>query len=153
MSETFNKPRILPLAWLILALIAGFALHRYCPIVTLIPGPFHWAGLAFTVPGLALLLHAGVSFIKAKTGLLPFSDATSLVTDDFYRFSRNPMYLGMVLLLFGVATVLGSLSALFPVVAFAWIIDRQFIRNEEAFLLEKFGEEYQAYMRRVRRWF
>ena len=153
MSESFIKPRMLPLAWLTLALIAAFVLHRCCPIVTLVPGPFHWAGLAFTIPGLALLLHSGVSFIKAKTGLLPFSDASSLVTNDLYRFSRNPMYLGMVLLLFGVSVLLGSLSTLFPVIAFAWIIDRQFIQNEEIFLLEKFGEKYEVYLQQVRRWF
>ena len=152
MPESFKKPRIYPLVWLFLALVAVFALHRWFPVATLIPEPFNRLGLIFTVPGLALLLHAGASFIRAKTGLLPFSDATHLVTDGLYRFSRNPMYLGMAMFLLGVAVILGSLSVYAPVIVFIRIIDRQFIRNEEIFLEETFGEEYMAYTQKVRRW-
>lgn len=152
MTQSFKKPRIVPLAWLALALVTVFALHRWNPIATLIPRPYHWTGLIFSIPGLALLLHAGASFIKAKTGLLPFSDASKLVTDGLYRFSRNPMYLGMVLFLLGMAVLLGSVGAFLPVIIFAWIIDHQFIRNEEIFLQEIFGDKYQAYVKKVRRW-
>jgi protein-S-isoprenylcysteine O-methyltransferase Ste14 len=151
-TDSFKKPRIFPLAWLVIALIALFCLHRWLPIATWIPTPFNRAGIVLTVPGLAIILYSGASFLKAKTGLLPFSQPTQLVTDGLYRFTRNPMYLGMVMLLLGLAVWLGSLSAFFPVVLFAWIIDHQFIRNEELFLLEVFGDEYRAYQRKVRRW-
>jgi protein-S-isoprenylcysteine O-methyltransferase Ste14 len=151
-SQPYNKPRILPLAWLALAFMATAALHRWCPVVTLVPNPLHWIGLIFIIPGLALLLHSGLSFIRAKTGLVPFSKASSLVTHGFFRFSRNPMYLGMVILLLGTAIYLGSVGAFPPLIVFAWIIDHQFIRNEEIFLAQTFGEDYRAYMRQVRRW-
>ena len=152
MSEPSSKPKIYPLAWLLLAVLAIYALDRFLPIAGLIPAPLHWAGLIFMLPGILILLHSGASFVRAKTGLLPFSEATTLVTSGLFRFTRNPMYLGMVLFLLGLAVLLGSLSALIPVAVYAWIIDRQFIRNEEVFLQEIFGEEYLAYMRRVRRW-
>lgn len=147
-----NQPRGYPLAWLALALIAMICLNRWLPMIQVIPAPYHWTGLVLTVPGLALVLHSGAAFLKAKTGLLPFSEATRLVTDGLYRFTRNPMYLGMLSFLAGLAVFLGSVSALVPVVLFAWIIDRQFIRNEEKFLAELFGAEYREYRQRVRRW-
>ncbi len=152
MSKPFSKPKVLPLAWMSMALMASYALDRWYPIATVIPRPFHWAGLALTVPGLALLFHSAVLFIRQKTGLLPFSEASSLVSSGLYRFSRNPMYLGMLVFLLGVALFLGSVSALYPVIVFGWIIHYRFIRNEELFLAERFGEEYKAYRKKVRRW-
>ena len=140
------------MVWLSVALIAVYALDRWWPVANLVSPPFHWAGLIFAIPGLLVLLHSGASFIRAKTGLLPFSAATVLVTGGLFRFSRNPMYLGMVFILLGVALFLGSLSALAPVIIYVWIIDRQFIRNEEIFLGEIFGTEYEDYKDRVRRW-
>lgn len=152
MTDPIKKPKMYPLAWLLIALLSMFALHYWLPLANLFPPPWHWLGLVFIIPGILILLHSGLSFIRAKTGLLPFSEATSLVTNGLYRFTRNPMYLGMVLFLLGVAIFLGSLSALSPVIIYSWIIDRQFIRAEEQFLQEIFGEEYLTYLRRVRRW-
>ena len=152
MSDPAHKPRLYPLAWLLMAMLVICALDRWLPVAGLLPPPFHRFGLLIMLPGILILLHSGASFIKAKTGLLPFSEATTLVTGGLYRFTRNPMYLGMVLFLLGVAVYLGSLSALIPVAAFAWVIDRQFIRNEEIFLTGIFGDEFREYMKRVRRW-
>lgn len=152
MSEPFRKPRIYPLAWFALGLTAMICLDRWLPVVTLIPQPSNWFGLVLTVPGLAVVLHSGAVFLKARTGLLPFSEATRLVTGGPYRYTRNPMYLGMVTFLAGFAVILGSVSAFVPVILFAWIIDRQFIQNEEKFLLAEFGTEYREYMLKVRRW-
>lgn len=152
MAEPAHKPRLYPLAWLLIALLAIYLLDRWLPFAGLLPAPYHQLGLIILVPGILILLQSGASFLKAKTGLLPFSEATTLVTGGLYRYTRNPMYLGMVLFLLGVALFLGSLGALIPVAAFAWIIDRQFIRNEEIFLAGIFGDEFRDYMRQVRRW-
>ena len=141
-----------PLAWLLVALLSMFALHHWLPLANLIPPPWRQSGVVLIIPSILILLYSGLSFIKAKTAMLPFSGATALVTDGLYRFTRNPMYLGMVLFLLGVAILLGSLRALVPVIAYIWIIDRQFIRNEELFLQGIFGKEYLAYRKRVRRW-
>jgi len=152
MSESAHKPRLYPLVWLLITLLAMYVLDRWLPVAGLLPQPFHRLGLVFMVPGILIVLHSGASFLKAKTGLLPFSEATTLVTGGLFRYTRNPMYLGMVLFPLGVALYLGSLSALIPVAAYTWIIDRLFIRNEEVFLTETFGDEFEEYMKRVRRW-
>ena len=62
------------------------------------------------------------------------------------------MYLGLVLVLLGVAVALGTLGAFLPIPLFVWIIQKRFIEGEERFLTEIFGDEYLAYRRRVRRW-
>ena len=83
---------------------------------------------------------------------MPFDEATTLVTGGSYRFTRNPMYLGMVLILLGAALGRGSLGAFLPIPAFVWVIRRQFVLPEERFLEEAFGDAYRAYKQRVRRW-
>ena len=99
------------------------------------------------VPPVSLLAFRGVG-----TGIVPFDPATALVTGGLYRYTRNPMYLGMVLLLVGVAIALGSLGAWLPIPVFVWIIQARFIVGEERFLEQTFGESYVAYKRGVRRW-
>jgi protein-S-isoprenylcysteine O-methyltransferase Ste14 len=90
--------------------------------------------------------------VTAQTTIKPYETSSALVTGGPYRFSRNPIYLGMVLFLVGLNLGLGSWSPLLAIPAFAFIIERRFIRAEEAALLRRFGDEYETYRRRVRRW-
>jgi len=92
------------------------------------------------------------AFRKAGTGIRPFEEATSLVTTGFYRFTRNPMYLGMFLMLIGVAILLGSIGAVFPAIVFIMIIRNNFVLGEEQFMEASFGQQYLDYKARVRRW-
>ncbi|HET6565208.1 MAG TPA: isoprenylcysteine carboxylmethyltransferase family protein [Xanthomonadales bacterium] len=148
----FRKPRIFPPFWLLLCALALFALDRWLPLVQLYPSlPRTWNWLLLA-PGLVLIIIAMGGFIKAKTGAVPFSKSTVLVTGGIYRFTRNPMYLGMALVLAGAAIRLGSLSAWLPVVFFVFIIQRQFVRNEEIFLSAIYGDEFHQYCRKVRPW-
>lgn len=148
----FKKPRIFPPVWLLIAALAMYALHRWLPLIqlyeTLRGG---WTFLLF-LPGLILALIAIYGFRKAKTGAVPFSKSTTLVTDGVYRFTRNPMYLGMALLLAGLAIKLGSLGAWLPIPLFVAIIQRQFIVNEEIFLTAIYGDQYRQFCQKVRRW-
>jgi protein-S-isoprenylcysteine O-methyltransferase Ste14 len=75
-----------------------------------------------------------------------------LVTSGWYRITRNPMYLGMVVVLCGVALMAGSVGAWLPLPAFIAVIHYRFIRGEERFLEEIFGQPYRDYRARVRRW-
>lgn len=148
----FRRPRILPPAWLALALSAMFALDRWLPLAALpLPARVPMA-LLFIAVGFGMLATAIVAFLRARTGLIPFSESTALVTSGFYRVTRNPMYLGMVLLLIGSAIWLGSLGAWLPVPPFVWIIRERFIRPEERFLRDIHGAPYDDYCRKVRRW-
>ena len=92
-------------------------------------------------------------FKQAGTGLEPFDAATVLVTTGFYRVTRNPMYLGMFLMLLGVAFLMGSIGALLPVSIFILIIRNNFVLGEERFMQATFGQQYLQYKSEVRRWF
>jgi len=148
----FKKPRIFPPFWLIISGLAMAALHGWLPLLQLYPTLPAWFGWFLAIPGLVLIIIALGGFKRAKTGAVPFSKSTTLVTGGIYRFTRNPMYLGMALILAGVAIRLGSLSAWLPVIFFVFIIQRQFVRNEEIFLTAIYGDEFRQYCQKVRRW-
>lgn len=111
-----------------------------------------WTAGLLIVTGLALNVQGSRRFTEAGTPIKPLSPSTTLVVRGVFRVSRNPMYLGMVLILVGAAVGLGSALALAVVVIFAVYIQVCFIRREEAMLARRFGAEYEAYRRRVRRW-
>jgi len=148
-----SKRRIVPPVYLLLTIVLMVVLHRILPIVQVISAPYRHAGWLLVVAGVAIGAIASAAFGRAGTPVVPFERSTALVTDGLFRYTRNPMYLGMVILLLGIAIVLGTLSAFLPISVFVWIIQRQFIEGEERFLAEIFGEAYDKYRQRVRRWF
>jgi protein-S-isoprenylcysteine O-methyltransferase Ste14 len=105
------------------------------------------AGLWFWLDG-----ESSIRFSRAGTAVIPFKPTTALVTGGAYRFTRNPIYLGMATLYVALAVGLGILwSFLFlPFVLLA--VDRFVIVREERYLERKFGQQYTEYRRRVRRW-
>lgn len=133
-------------------LLAGWVAELVAETPSL-PSPY---GAVAAVVGVACFLvldgRASVLFAKRKTGIPPWTPATTLVTDGPYRLTRNPMYLGMALLYLGLALGFGLMwgLALFPVVLL--IIDRAVIKREEAYLEAKFDGAYNDYRARVRRW-
>ena len=147
-----RKRKIVPPVYLLLTLIAMTALHFLVPIARIIPPPWSYAGAGLVVLGFGIAAAAAGAFARAGTPVIPFERSTALVTSGLYRFTRNPMYLGMVIVLLGTAVLFGTLSPFLPVPIFAWIIQTRFILGEERFLEEIFGEEYLAYKRSVRRW-
>ena len=149
---TVRKTKMLPPIWFLLALIAMLALHFIVPITRLIPEPWNWLGVIAIVAGVALAFTGARLFRRRGTGVVPFSLVTRLVTEGPYRFTRNPMYLGMVTTLAGVAIVFGTLSPWFAIPLFAWWINHRFIAQEEVMLEEHFGADYLAFKKRVRRW-
>jgi protein-S-isoprenylcysteine O-methyltransferase Ste14 len=147
-----RKRKILPPVYLLLTLGAMLAMHFALPIVRLIQPPYSLAGWLLVVAGLAVSAIAAGAFRRAGTPVVPFERSTVLITGGLFRYTRNPMYLGLVVLLLGIAIAMGTLGAFLPVPVFVWIIQKWFIEGEERFLTEIFGDEYRAYQRRVRRW-
>ncbi len=146
------KRIIYPPMWLAIGVIVIFACNE------LFPGPrftgltSQLAGGALILAGLALLVIAGGLFKQAGTDLIPFRNVSALVTTGVYRYSRNPMYLGMALVLLGTAVTVGASTALAVPLVFCVIIEFRYIRPEEEMLLQLFPEEFPDYCRRVRRW-
>ena len=128
------------------------ALHFLAPTCHLIPGRLVLIGVPFIVLGLVMIVTPARSFDRVQTAIDPFGSPSHLVTDGWFRISRNPMYLGMVSALLGAAILFGTLAPLLVVPLFMLLIDRRFIRHEEATLNASFGAAYAEYRRRVRRW-
>lgn len=144
--------RILPPLWFLLMLCLMLGLHTWLPMGQYIRAPWNFLGLALLLFGAFLGVVSARSFLREGTGLVPFDEAKVLVTHGFFQYSRNPMYLGMALMLLGTSGFLGSFSSLLPVPLFMVIIHRRFILAEEKFLEDAFGEAYLSYQASVRRW-
>jgi protein-S-isoprenylcysteine O-methyltransferase Ste14 len=147
-----KSTRLMPTSWLLIALVAMAALRFVFPIAKVIPGPWGLAGIVLLAMGVAMNLAADRAFHKAGTTVKPFEESSALLTNGAFRLTRNPMYLGFVLILAGVAALLGSLTPWLVVPAFAIVIDRMYITVEERMLAAKFGPAWQEYSRKTRRW-
>jgi protein-S-isoprenylcysteine O-methyltransferase Ste14 len=143
---------ILPPTYLLAAMIAMIALHFVLPLTTIVPMPWNLFGLIPVALGGALNLVADRAFKVVKTTVKPFEESSVLVTDGAFRISRNPMYLGYVLILLGLGVMMRSLGPLLVIPVFAVLMDRIFIEVEEQMLQDGFGEAWEAYKGRVRRW-
>jgi len=147
-----KRKRILPPTYLLTAIVAMVALHFLLPIRKVIPAPFNYLGVVPMLLGGGISTWASNIFNKAGTTVKPFEDSSRLVTEGPYRFSRHPNYLGMVVLLAGLAALLGSITPPAVIPAFVWLITRKFISVEEKAMAEAFPEAYRRYSERVRRW-
>ena len=146
-----NK-KILPPTWLLLCIVLMFVLHFFMPLKTVIPSPYKYLGAVFIVLGIWINLSADGLFKRHDTTVKPFEKSTSLVIKGPFKFSRNPMYLGFVIILLGMSIMLGSVSSFSgPVILFI-VMDRCFITAEEKMLAEEFGSEFEEYKKQVRRW-
>jgi protein-S-isoprenylcysteine O-methyltransferase Ste14 len=148
--------RIFPPAVPLLTVLAGIGLNRLWPIDlgVGIPAPArYWLGGAIVL-GSILCLGAWPVFLLRQSGQSenPWKPTLQIVERGPFRFTRNPMYLQMVLVCIGIAAMLMNWWILLLTPVCAWLLERLAILPEEAYLERKFGETYRAYTRRVRRW-
>lgn len=133
------------LAWLLARLTSDFTypLHARVPVAALLP-----------LAGISIAVWGGLVFRKARTTVNPHTPerSTSIVQTGPYRFTRNPMYLGLSFVLLGFCAFLANPLSFIAAAAFVIYITRFQIMPEERALLEKFGEPYASYKRSVRRW-
>lgn len=150
----FLEHRIPPPLVAVLVAIAMWAVADIGPQWPIPPFPRNVIAVLFALAGVAVDLTALATFRSARTTFNPLRPgrATSLVTHGLYRITRNPMYLGSVLLLLGWAVYLCALLPFAGIAVFVVYITRFQIRPEERALAARFGEEYADYAARVRRW-
>jgi protein-S-isoprenylcysteine O-methyltransferase Ste14 len=144
--------KILPPVYFSLALVAMAGLHFLWPVARYLSLPGGLIGLLPLSIGIALNVAADRQFKRHQTTVKPFERSSALVATFPFSVSRNPMYLGITLMLVGVALLLGTVSPLLPAAAFPVLMDVYFIRAEERMLAEAFGSEWERYRARVRRW-
>jgi protein-S-isoprenylcysteine O-methyltransferase Ste14 len=153
MSESpAPRVRVMPPVYLLAAIVVMAALDWLLPGGSALPVPWRWLGLVPLIGGLLLGGLAARLFRKHQTTIKPGQVSNLLMSGGPYRLTRNPIYVGMVLVLAGVATLLGGIAEWFVLPVFIWLIARNVIPVEESMLEERFGREYQAYRVRVRRW-
>ncbi len=146
--------KVPPVAQVIVTAAAMYGVSKVLPALK-----FSLAGSTALAVGLAVIgLSSGImgvtQFKKAQTTPNPqaLEKVSSLVTSGIYNYSRNPMYLGLVLMLLAWALYLSHLLAFVLVPVFILYITRFQIQPEERMMSRKFGKSYQAYLSKVRRW-
>ena len=104
--------------------------------------------------GMLILINPIFKFIKSKTTIDPikFKKVNKLITSGIYRYSRNPMYLGLLILVTSTSIFYLNIFTITTPVFFYFWINRFQIKREEIFLTKKFGKEYLLYKTKTRRW-
>jgi protein-S-isoprenylcysteine O-methyltransferase Ste14 len=148
--------RVFPPAVPLLTILLGVGLNRLWPLALgfELPMPWnYWIGAGIVIGAILGLGWYSVTLLR-RTGQSenPWKPTTEIVNRGPFRFTRNPMYLQMVLVCIGFALILANIWILLLTPICAWVLYEFAILPEEAYLERKFGEKYLAYKRGVRRW-
>lgn len=145
-------PPILP----IVTIVAGYILGRFLPLFPDSPLPTperYWiGGLIAAAAVVIFIVFPFLQFSKSGQDPAPWTPTPEIVVEGMYKFTRNPMYVGMLLFCIGFAIILSSVWILILTPVCGWLIYNIAIRHEEVYLEEKFGDSYRAYKEKVRRW-
>lgn len=145
--------RILPPIWFVIFISTGYLVHYFVPAARVFDFGDTIIGIGLIVFGLVISNYSSVLFAREKTEILPTSATNSkLITYGPYHYTRNPMYLGMIAILFGVAAWVGTLPLYVAAVVFFCLFNFVIIPFEEGKLSRIFGEQYGTYKKKVRRW-
>jgi len=150
-QPNINKNIHPPVVALMFIVIAYF-LGRFLPIPLVVPMGVRNIGLFLTFIGFLLGVGAFLEFRKARTTLDPHGSAKQVVTSGIYRFTRNPIYLGFLLMVIGLPLNSGLIWGLIVSPLYVILMTRLVIEREEAYLEKKFKDQYTGYRSRVRRW-
>jgi protein-S-isoprenylcysteine O-methyltransferase Ste14 len=140
-----------PLIYLVFFLV-GVGLQRFVPVPPLPIGAARVVGGVLALLWVLLTAWSFRRFWSAGTSVIPVRPTTALVVEGPYRFTRNPMYVGLLLLYTGVACWFGLVWPLLLAPVLVWVIGVWVIAREERYLDRKFGQEYRQYRSQVRRW-
>ena len=132
--------------------ITAIVLHYLFPITILIPFPYNLLGLLIIGLGVHLVLQSVLLLRSYSTTVEVDRNPSSLVTQCPYSYSRNPIYLGFLLIAMGTAITLSSLSSFIAPIIFFLVVNTIIIPFEENRLQKNFGIEYERYKGSVRRW-
>lgn len=154
-TKDYADVAVMPPVLFLGALALGYGLTRYFPIGPGLASPNGLAltvGLVFMASGLALVVFPARRLRRAGTSVMPGEPAHALVKEGAFRVTRNPIYIGFVLVYFGLAIALTSVWILVLLMPVLVILHRGVVLREEAYLEWKFGDAYRRYAERVPRW-
>lgn len=115
--------------------------------------PYNLLGILFLISGIYLAQSSKNLFLKKETNVNTFDKPNKFITEGFYKYSRNPMYLGFVIALLGISILYqGSISSILGLILFIVIVDRWYIKFEENLMFDKFGDDYVKYCKKTKKW-
>jgi protein-S-isoprenylcysteine O-methyltransferase Ste14 len=144
--------KIMPTSYFLILLLLLIPFHFILPIVKLNYSPYNYIGIVLILFGGFINLWTDALLKKGETTVKPHLKPSNLIISGPFKFTRHPMYLGMLSILLGAAVIAGSLvSFIFPLI-YIGLMEILFIPMEERNLVEAFGEGYTEYRKKVRKW-
>ena len=156
MAKEQDRPNISPMVHpplvAVFFIVLAYFLGRFIPLPITVPLVLRYLGLVLTFAGFLLGIAAFMEFRRARTTVDPHGTTKHLVTSGIYRFTRNPIYLGFLLMVIGLPLISGLYWGLVLAPFYMMTMSRLVIEREEVYLERKFKGEYTDYTSRVRRW-
>jgi len=156
MAKEQDRPNINPMLHppliAVMFIVIAYFLGRFAPLPFVAPVWLRYVGLFITFVGFLLGIGALVEFRKARTTLDPHGSVKQLVTSGIYRFTRNPIYLGFLLMVIGLPLNSGLYWGVLMAPFYVILTNRLIIEREEMYLGKKFKDAYSDYKSHVRRW-
>ena len=147
-ARVFIPPPLFPIVFILL----GVLLERFWPL-TIPEGPLvYWLGRGLALAGLAVVIYAVIRFRRAATAFLHGKPTSTIITDGIFGFSRNPVYVSLLVLQLAAALILNTYWIMITVPLTVAGLDLYVIRREEEYLSRKFGRTYDDFKAKVRRW-
>jgi protein-S-isoprenylcysteine O-methyltransferase Ste14 len=146
------SPMVHPPVVALIFIVMAYLLGRLIPLPVAAPPILRFFGLALTFVGFLLGVASILEFRKARTTVDPHGSSRQVVTSGIYRFTRNPIYLGFLLMVIGLPLNSGLYWGIVLAPFYVLTMNRLVIQHEETYLEKKFGNEYTGYRSRVRRW-
>lgn len=148
------KLKVPPVIVVAITVFLMWVIEKYLPVEFLEFNAPKWSIILTAILGIACIVLGVIQFSVKKTTVNPHKpeDSTSLVSSGIYSISRNPMYLGMLILLVFYGLFLGDGLVFLMLPIFIWYMNSFQIKPEEEMMIELFGDEYKDYQKRVRRW-
>ena len=137
---------------MLFCLLGMLTLHRVLPLGLISSPTLLICGVALIALGLVIAFGSEGQFRRNGTTVDHLGTAAKLVTDGWFNFSRNPMYLSLTLMLMGAWLTLGSASPLLGIITYIFLVQQWYIVPEEKRLVAIFGKQYESYRMRTRRW-
>jgi len=145
-------PRIPHPVFFLAGIVVMVLLNSYFPIGRWLHYPWRYLGIIFLVLGFSLGLGSGLYFRRLGTNPRPGAKATLIVTTGPFKYTRNPMYLGLTTMLIGTAILLGTFSPVLVIPIFFILVQSQFVLREEKLMEQWFGQAYLEYKKKTPRW-
>lgn len=144
--------KLIPPFLFLICILFMVTIRNLIVIKEIIPNPINYIGIALIIIGILITIVVRKRLEKANTEIHTFKNPKKLVRDGFFKYSRNPIYVGFTISLIGFWSLLGTILPFIGVLIFIIVTNNYYIPYEEEIMEKVFGKEYKKYKSKVRRW-